>query len=463
MTGSELPADVNVSIKTEMVPGGSADLSDPLVGMSIALAKEYDLSTYLVALAAFQRGLAVTFHKSLPGSFFGVAGILDGRTGHLFSVTDGVRRVVFSRTLSNRLDPRVTNLTRDKHATKVRLAEAGIRVPRGILVEAGKAEAARAFVNSVSNVSFVVKPNDQSLGRGVAVDQSADAAIREILKGRKGKIVIEEFIPGREIRATVVHGRLVASLEKTPFTLIGDGVSSIKTLIDNRTLTRKNNPHFHKYVIEPERAVRHCVRRGFSVNSVIQRGETIIVGDTTLLEDGAERLDVSDLINDELAEFCVEACRRIGLETAGLDVIVSSDPRRPGAYCLEINARPEISHHSFPSLGNGNGNSVAEALIDYDFPSEGAQVGRFPTAAFNYGRIVEALQQPEFYEIRLPSISSSLSRSRMMFPDGALGAVRSFIAKPQPVFAFGMRNADGNNIFDIFQDLQYAPTYTQTG
>ena len=45
-------------------------------------------------------------------------------------------------------------------------------------------------------------------------------------------VIVEEFIPGLDYRVLVIDGRVVAAAELRPALVTGDGVSTIRQLID---------------------------------------------------------------------------------------------------------------------------------------------------------------------------------------------------------------------------------------
>lgn len=431
------------------VPGGTADFSDPLVAWSLHLAKDKSLCAYLVALAAFQRGLTVTFHRRPPRAdprFTGRMG--DGRSGELFSVSDGDRTVLFNRSLSDASPLQAAVLTRHKHAAKVVLARAGLRVPRGIIVAKGDVEAARDFTARTLDTRFVVKPEARSAGVGVTVDLTAAEAVEAVARATSDRVLVEEFVPGREIRANVVGGAFVAAFERLDPALVGDGARSVAQLLADQAEARKRNLFFGRHPLPVERFRRDLRARGEDLDRIPAPAEVVPLAASRLHTDGADRVDVTRGVNAALAQFCVAACRTLDLTVGGLDVIVSSDPRRPGAYILEANARPWISGHSFPTRGPGQGNRVAEAIIDHHFPSA-APIPRLTRAAFDCAKVVAALQDAEFESVRLPTLSLDEPPVRMTFPAASKLSVDVGASDELPRFAFGIVKDDGTRIVDV--------------
>ena len=101
----------------------------------------------------------------------------------------------------------VLGVAQDKGLTRLVAAASGVRVAPGALLEAG---------DPVPDLGFpvVVKPNTSDNSEGVALVRTPDA-LREALRGAFAfdrHVLVEAFIPGREIRGAVVEidGRLEA-------------------------------------------------------------------------------------------------------------------------------------------------------------------------------------------------------------------------------------------------------------
>merc|ERR1719159_618062 len=90
----------------------------------------------------------------------------------------------------------------DKATTKQLLSAAGVQVPRGELLEKGRQERPSSV-----RAPFVVKPANEDNSRGITLvwrEEEAAAAI-EYAFGFDPRVVVDEYIAGRELRAAVVE------------------------------------------------------------------------------------------------------------------------------------------------------------------------------------------------------------------------------------------------------------------
>jgi len=102
-------------------------------------------------------------------------------------------------------------LAMDKHRSKAVLRDVGINVPKGTL-----AHRQAVAENHPMDPPYVVKPNAQGSSVGVyIVKDGANRPVDEIAQNEAmGELVlVEEFIPGRELTVTVMDGKALAVTE----------------------------------------------------------------------------------------------------------------------------------------------------------------------------------------------------------------------------------------------------------
>jgi cyanophycin synthetase len=96
------------------------------------------------------------------------------------------------------------------------------------------AEDAWAAACEIGGAPVVVKPQDGNQGKGVAVNLStreqieAAYAIAEV----SDEVLVERYLPGHDYRLLVVGDKLIAAARRDPPLVIGDGVHSIRQLVE---------------------------------------------------------------------------------------------------------------------------------------------------------------------------------------------------------------------------------------
>ncbi|HTU19283.1 MAG TPA: cyanophycin synthetase [Gemmataceae bacterium] len=274
-------------------------------------------------------------------------------------------------------------IAQDKQLTRALLSAVGVPVPEGRPV--ADADDAWSAVQEIG-VPVVVKPQYGNHGRGVATNLStreqvvhAYAAARE----EGSSILVESYIPGDDYRLLVIGGRLIAAARREPAHVIGDGRSTITQLVAevNRD-PRRSDGHSTVLSFIKLDAVGLAVlsEQGYTQDSVPPTGKRVLIRRNGNLSTGGTATDVTDRVHPETAARAVEAARAVGLDIAGVDVVVV-DIGRPleeqrGAV-VEVNAGPGLRMHLEPSAGQSR--PVGEAIVDMLF-TEG-QTGRIPLLA----------------------------------------------------------------------------------
>src|SRR5690606_19812681 len=104
--------------------------------------------------------------------------------------------------------------------------------PRGAVVDTVD-EAVAALV--ALGAPVVIKPLDGHQGQGVSLDvrrlEDVPPAFA-LARGFSSRVLVEEQVEGRDYRALVVGGRVVAASERTPAHVTGDGRRTIAALVE---------------------------------------------------------------------------------------------------------------------------------------------------------------------------------------------------------------------------------------
>ncbi len=274
------------------------------------------------------------------------------------------------------------SIAQDKDLTKRLLAAAGVPVPRGRPVkdvEEGWATALQL------GLPVVVKPRDGNQGKGVTVNivdrQHFDAAYRAA--DEIGEVMVEQFLPGHDFRLLVVGDKLVAAARRDPPFVIGDGVHTVRQLVDKvNEDPRRGDGHATSLtrVRLDDIAMSRLRVQGLTADAVPPIGQRVVLRNNANLSTGGTATDVTDDVHPQVAARAVAAARMIGLEICGVDVVcenvgVPLEKQRGGI--VEVNAAPGLRMHLAPSFGKPR--AVGEAIIERLFPA--GQDGRVPVVA----------------------------------------------------------------------------------
>ncbi|WP_304459159.1 cyanophycin synthetase [Alicyclobacillus sendaiensis] len=300
--------------------------------------------------------------------------------GSFLELGYGVHRKRIEATITDRTSCVAADIASDKALTKRLLDEAGIAVPPGG-VAADEDEAVRLWRRL--GVPAVVKPLDARQGQGVSLRLESEAEVRAAYREAKryaGDVIVEAYVPGENVRVLVVDGRAVAASVREPAYVEGDGVHTVRELVDlvNRD-PRRGEGHekpLTKIAID-EIARQVLARQGMSPESVPQAGERVALRESANLSTGGEARDVTDVLHASYLRVAERAAEAVGLDVCGVDLVVpslASAADAGGWAVIEVNACPGIRMHEHPSSGSPR--RAAEAIVASLFPA--GSDGRIP-------------------------------------------------------------------------------------
>lgn len=292
--------------------------------------------------------------------------------GSLFRLGTGRYRQFVQATVTGRTSCIGVDMACDKTMTKKVLSEALIPTPLGKI--ARDEEEAVAIAKELGG-TVVIKPCDGNQGKGVSLNLESEAEIRSAFKVAENystKIIVEEQIFGRHYRILVVNNRVEAVAERFSAQIVGDGIHSIKDLIEIENLNPLRGDEHEKPLtrIKVDQVVFNVLaRQNLTINYVPQLEEVISLRDNANLSTGGTAADATEVTHPENRELACRIARLLELDVAGIDV-VTEDIAQPllagkGAI-IEVNAAPGIRMHLFPSQGQRR--PVGDAIVDYLFP-----------------------------------------------------------------------------------------------
>ena len=263
----------------------------------------------------------------------------------------------------------------DKGLTTRMLRDALLPVPAEAVVEsADEAIAAAERVGS----PVVVKPLDGNHGRGVSLDLTGADAVREAFRvalaaGKAQRVVVQRQLVGRDYRALVVGGQLVAVSERVPAGVVGDGVSTVEGLVATANADpRRGDGHARQLtrLRLDDAALELLARQGLSREGIPGAGRTIVLARTANMSTGGTAIDRTDAVDPVNVQLIEEAVAVVGLDIAGVDIVTPDIARSitvDGGGIVEINAAPGFRMHTHPSEGSPR--AVGAAVVEMLFPA----------------------------------------------------------------------------------------------
>ena len=238
--------------------------------------------------------------------------------------------------------------------------ETGIPIPKYVILRSGDYKNVIAFKKKI-NAPIVIKPaRDTGDSAGVFIKPETFYSIwfAANYAGSYGsEIIVEEWFEGTNYRLLFCKGRFLAASSRIPSLVIGDGLCTVRELINATNRGRRKNGDYVEYETS-NRPIRYKIpvsaslvkvlkKQGLQLNSVPLQDTIVRLQDVCHWLFGGQYFDVTDIISPELVKVSKKAVQALGIKLAGVDVI-AQDIRNPreGTYIInEINTTPALLVH----------------------------------------------------------------------------------------------------------------------
>lgn len=232
-----------------------------------------------------------------------------------------------------------------------------------------RGESLRAWNWAQNFESVVIKPVDGHQGQdvfiGLSTREEFSDAYEAVAARESGRVLVEEFCHGVEHRCLLVNGKLFAATRRRAASVLGDGVSSIGALVDDKN---KSRGPIHRRVEVDEEAHSLLADEGLRLDSVVAEGERVYLRRASNIHRGGDAIDATDdLTAEEIAAVEKIASTLRGAKLIGADVLLPRDGQGSVPRVIELNTEPMISMHHFP--WEGTPRDAAGAVLDVMFPA----------------------------------------------------------------------------------------------
>jgi cyanophycin synthetase len=292
----------------------------------------------------------------------------------LVQLGQGVHQKRIRATMTSATSAIAVDVASDKDLTTRLLGAAGLPVP--------KQESIRTMEQAVvvaERIGYpvVVKPLDGNHGRGVCLDLQNAEDVREAFpvaqeQSRRGWVIVESYVTGRDYRCLIIDGRLAAVAERVPAHVIGDGQSTIEDLVELTNADPRRGVGHEKVLTRikiDDAAVALLADQGYKLGDVPPVGEMVKLTLTGNMSTGGISIDRTFEAHPENIEIAEEAARMVGLDIAGIDFIcpdITEPVRETGGAICEVNAAPGFRMHTHPTIGDPQ--FISKPVVDMLFP-----------------------------------------------------------------------------------------------
>jgi cyanophycin synthetase len=302
--------------------------------------------------------------------------------GRLIQLGHGRHQQRMSGTETTRTNIIGNDLASNKDYARRVCRAVGLPVP--VYERVQRKEDAVAAANRIG-FPVVVKPNRGKMGAGVSVGMRTDREVREAFDRTRGfgrSVLVEECVAGADYRLLVINGTLEAAVHRVPAHVVGDGVHTVEELVHqaNQDPRRGSDRSGTWFRIEfDDQSDRLLADSGLHRHSIAREGQVVYIKRIANIATGGLAIDVTDQVHPENREIAERCARVVGLDVAGIDLIVpdiTQPMRAQGGVINEVNSRPGLKPHLWP--GEGPPRDVVGPIVSMLFP-QGAR-SRIPIA-----------------------------------------------------------------------------------
>ncbi|MEN8788104.1 MAG: cyanophycin synthetase [Flavobacteriaceae bacterium] len=336
----------------------------------------------------------------------------------------------------------------DKEDTKYLLEQAEVEVPRGDIIsrESSLKEACRYV-----GYPLVIKPIDGNHGRGITVDiNNYEDALEafNIAKEVSRRVIVEKYITGEDYRLLVINNVFVAAAKRTPAHVVGDGNHTIEELVAEVNKDPRRGYGHEKVLtaITINDLTKNIIKdAGYKPESILDKGEMLILKDTANLSTGGTAEDVTDIVHPANVSMAERISKIIDLDICGIDVM-TTDITKPlsdtGGAVLEVNAGPGFRMHLAPTTGLPR--NVAAPVVDKLFPQKG-DTGRIPIVAITgtngkttTSRLMAHIAKMKGYRVGYTTSDGVYIQNRMLMQGDCTGPASAEFVLKDPTVNFAV-------------------------
>ncbi len=263
-----------------------------------------------------------------------------------------------------------STIAKRKYLTNMVLEKAGIPVPKQIKLKEEFGEEKELIKFWKENKNIVVKPAQALGGHGITIlpneEQEVLDAYQFALEHNKAKsktkVLGEEFISGEHYRVLVVGDKVVGVVRRVPATVSGDGEATVKELIVEKNLERKDK--MLKPIPIDEQTEQRLDFDDKSLGYTPNKGETVETRFHANLTAGGITEECTKEMHQYYKDIAVQAVKAIGNKFGGVDLI-AEDIIVPERRCAvnEINYNPGLRPHY--KVSKGKVVKVAVPIMEY--------------------------------------------------------------------------------------------------
>ncbi|MCT1905332.1 acylphosphatase [Oceanobacillus sojae] len=362
-------------------------------------ARNNNFCSYLIALEGWRRGLTLKYYSEKVTKYkVHVPGLL-------FSLSSGENTHRFYKARGDKVKGKAFSIGSNKFATKKWLSTHGVPVVEGEQFEKDVSDS--EIIQYAKKLGFpvVLKPVVGAQGKGVIANITTESYLEKSLNYVReelhcSEIIIEKHFDGEEYRLYVIEDKVIAVMNRIPANITGDGVHTIKQLINLKNKERKKNPRLYTCLIKIDFELKNNLeKQNLTLESIPKENEKLFLRENSNISTGGDSLEVTDEFPEEVKQIAIDALKSIpNFPHGGVDIIYDkSKPIDQAAVVLELSPTPQIGSLVFPMKGTSR--DVPAAIVDYYFPETREKKNANPNVYFSLKAVLEPLMNKTASEV----------------------------------------------------------------
>lgn len=293
----------------------------------------------------------------------------------LFEITREAARVRVCRNLCPVDDSLTLTIAGNKPLVHRLLGREGLPTPPHAEFTLARIGLAVEFMETDGGPCVVKPARDTGAGHGVTTgvtDRNSLARSAALAASYGESLLIERQIAGSNYRLLYLDGTLLDAVIRKPPTVIGDGRSTVRTLVDRANELRlAKGASNAQFLITLDLDMRRTIAsQGLALNSIPASGAVVTLKTVVNENAGLDNETFADLICESVIDDGARAAAAIGARLAGVDVI-TPDPTVPlaesGGVICEVNTTPGLYYHYHKADGpTPVAVPILERLLNYD-------------------------------------------------------------------------------------------------
>ncbi len=300
-----------------------------------------------------------------------------GYTNHFCAEANGKKYRFESLPLAEHASKYDASFVDCKERTKKHLKKGNFPIADGKSFWFWQKNRALKFGSEKLGFPLVAKPRGGSAARHVTTNiRSRDELLKAI---NKAVIYLPTFVVERSIensfvhRATVVDFDFVAVVKQVPANVVGDGVSTIQQLAEEKSGDKmRGEPNqkdftLYKLVID-ETTIKLLEEKGYNLQTIPQKDEVVYLQKNPFLKLGGDLVEMTERVHPENIKFFKDIAIFFDTRLVGIDFLIpdiTTSHKNQNCVVIELNNVPCIELHHYPSSGKPQ--NVANALVDLFF------------------------------------------------------------------------------------------------